>query len=825
MHHNPGGFMDALRQDVRFAIRSFVRRPAFAVSAVLSLALGIAASSAVFSVINAALFKPIPGVTKPERLVEISRDVNGDLSDVTWEVFDRLRVERSTLEDLGAFALVSASLAGEGEPVARAGLAVTGNYFELLGIGAAMGRTFAPDEASWPAIAPVALISHEAWQREFDGANDVIGRAVRINGVPVEVIGVLPERFAGHHTGLLIDVFLPLGLRIPGLPNPNGFTQHNASSVELLGRLVVGVSPGVAQRRLSEAADRFQKETPGTAGFPSYVIGVSEWGPLPGAIRGSVATFLTLLLVMVGLALAMACANVATVLLARAVDRQRELAVRRAIGATRQRLVRQLVTEVSVLFVVAGVTGVLLASWATGLLAGVAPPIPIPGRLGIDLGFDGRVLAFSLAITLGTALVFNLLPALSATRFDVVRSLREGASSDTRRRARLRSMLVGAQVAVTCTLLFATVLFGRALQTMRDLRPQWNVDGVLVTAIDLELNGTTREAGMAWQAEVRRRVSALPGVEAASWATKLPIGGRSSLGIVRPVGAAAGSGPAVDGSLNRVSPGYFRSMGIAVRRGRDFTDDDRDEAPRVAILNETMARGLFGNADPIGQRFYTGQQQYRMEFEVVGVAGDSRIVAPGRPADNALYIPLAQMYNSAAHLHVRSAPNMSAGVARAVRSVIRETSGSVPLPPLRPLADALELSLLPQRLAAWVAAVMGIFGLVLAGVGIYGVAAFAASRRSREVAIRMALGATDRDVTNLLVRGGARAPAAGLLIGLAIGTGLSAVAATVVPGVRVADPTALALVAIAVSLLSAGALIVPIRALLRGSPMRRLRED
>jgi predicted permease len=817
--------MDALRQDIRFAIRSFMRRPAFAISAVLSLALGIAASSAVFSILNAALFKLVPGVTKPERLVEISRDVRGEWTDVTWEVFDRLRRERGTLEDLGAFALVSTSIAGDGEPVARAGLAVTGNYFDLLGVRAAKGRTFAPDEASWPAIAPVALISHDAWQREFHGSRDIIGRAVSINGVPVDVIGVLPERFAGHHTGLLIDVFLPLGLRLPGLPNPDSFTETNASSIELLGRLATGVSPAVAERRLSDVADRLQRETTGTARLPPYQVAVSTWGPLPGAVRGPVAAFLSLLLVLVGLALAMACANVATVLLARAVDRQRELAVRRAIGASRGRLVRQLLTEVSVLFVAAGLTGVLLSAWATGLLAGVSPPIPIPGRLGVDLGFDGRVLSFSLLITLGTALVFNLLPAMSATRFDVVRSLREGASSDTRTRARLRSLLVGAQVAVTCTLLFATVLFGRALETMRGLRPRWNVDGVLVTAIDLELNGTDREAGLAWQAEVRRRIAALPGVDAVSWATKLPIGGRASLGFVYPVGTEPGSGPAVNGSLNRISPGYFRSMGIAVRRGRDFTDDDRPGGPRVAILNETMARGLFGDSDAIGKRFFNGQGEYRREYEVVGIAGDSRVAAPGRPPESALYVPLAQMYNSAAHLHVRAAPGMERGVASSVHAAIRAMSGSVPLPPLRPLANALEVFLLPQRLAAWVAAVMGVFGLVLAGVGIYGVAAFAASRRAREVAIRMALGATNRDVTRLLVRGGARAPAAGLLVGLAIGAGLSAVAASVVPGVRVADPAALSFVALVISVLSAGALVVPIRALLRGSPMHRLREE
>jgi hypothetical protein len=238
-----------------------------------------------------------------------------------------------------------------------------------------------------------------------------------------------------------------------------------------------------------------------------------------------------------------------------------------------------------------------------------------------------------------------------------------------------------------------------------------------------------------------------------------------------------------------------------------------------------MARGLFGDADAVGRRFFNGQGEFRREYEVIGIAGDSRVTAPGSPPENALYIPLAQMYNSAANLHVRVAPGLERSVSAAVRGVIRETSGSVPIPPLRPLADALEVYLLPQRLAAWVAAVMGVFGLVLAGVGIYGVAAFAASRRAREVAIRMALGATDRDVTRLLVRSGARAPATGLLAGLGIGMALSVVASSVVPGVRAADPMAMSVVILAIGLLCAVALIVPIHQLLRGAPMQRLRDE
>lgn len=818
--------MEGVRQDIRFALRAFAKRPTFTISAILSLAIGIAASSAVFTVINAALFKPVPGVSRPEGLVLISRDVGRETADVSWEIFSRLRDERSVVEDLAAFALVSASIAAGNEPVARGGLAVTGNYFELLGVQPAKGRLFAPDEASWPSVAPVVVISHEAWQRDFNGAENVVGQIARVNGVPLEVIGVLPEGFAGHHTALLVDLFAPLGLAIPGLPQSESFTNPGNSSIETIGRLAPGVGVAAATARLSDIANEVELASARRAGRLPYRVDVSEWGPLPGSVRGPVAAFLSVLLVLVGLALAMACANVATVLLARAVDRQRELAVRRALGATRNRLVRQLVTEVSVLFVLAGLAGVVLSIWATGLLGGFVPPVPVPGRLGADFGFDWHVAAFATTVTLGAALVFNLLPSLTVTRFDVISSLREAAATDTRPRARMRSVLVGAQVAITCVLLFATTMFGRAVETMRSLRPQWNVDGVVVSSLDLELNGSSREAGMVFLADVRDRVGALPGVEAVAWATKLPIGGRSMLGPLVPLGGGATSQPApLYGSFNRVSPGYFNVMQIPLRRGRDFTDADRAEAPAVAILNETMAHALFGNADVVGRRFATGQGDYRREFEVVGIAGESRISAPGEGPENFFYVPLAQMYNSAVHLHVRSRPGFANQVGASARTAIREVSTSLPLSTFRSMTDVLDLYLLPQRLAAWVAAVMAVFGLILAGVGIYGVSAFVASARAREVAIRMALGATDRDMTRLLVRGGAKAPAAGLLVGLALGIGVSIGATRVVPGVRIADPLAFTAVVLTVGTLSLLAIVFPARDLLRGSLMRRLRDE
>ncbi|MEW5918142.1 MAG: ABC transporter permease, partial [Gemmatimonadota bacterium] len=408
--------MDALVADLRFALRAIRRRPAFAITAVLSLTLAIAATTSVFSLVNAALFKDVPGVRRSERLVQIARNAGGEPTDVTHQIYSLLREQRGALEDVAALALASASIAADGEPSVRGALAVSGSYFTLLGVQPARGRLFAHNEADYPAIAPVVVISHDVWQREFSSSDDVIGRTVRVNGVPVEIVGVLPPGFAGHHTGLLTDIFLPLGIRIPGLPSPSGFETLSGSSLELLGRLREGVSREVAARELSSVADRYAQTSGEATVTHPYRLQVDAWGPLPAAIRPAVSIFLLVLLTLVALALVMACVNVSTVLLARAAERQRELAVRRAIGARQGRIVRQILTEVAVLFVAAGVAAVFAASWATSLLHGLIPTIPVPGRLGADFGFDLRVLLFAAVLTLGTCVAFSLFPALQSSR-------------------------------------------------------------------------------------------------------------------------------------------------------------------------------------------------------------------------------------------------------------------------------------------------------------------------------------------------------------------------------------------------------------------------
>lgn len=818
--------MNTLLYDVRFAIRAVRRRPIVALGAIASLAVGLAANTVIFSVVNGVLFKAVPGVTRPERLVEIARDVSGTESDVTFPMYRHLRTQTAVLDDLAALVLESVSFSsGAGEPSVRGALVVTERYFQLLGVRSARGRLFAPDEAAFPSIAAVAVISHDVWERDFGGRDDAVGAEVRVNGTPVRIIGVLPRGFAGHHTGLLTDVFLPLGFAAPGLPGPASLAAGNASSVELLGRLRDGVTPAQAVQALGASADAFARQVGESTQRHQYTVSVREWGPLPYSIRAPVRAFLTVLFVLAALALFMASMNVSTLLLAQASERQRELAVRRALGASEGRLVRQIVTEVGVLFVIAGVVGAGAAMWATGLFSGFEPPVPVPGRLGADFTPDLRVMLFSLLLTLASAVAFSLLPALQSSRFNILPAMREIGASDTKQRSRLRSMLMAAQVAVTGVLLSGTLLFGRALATMRSLDPGWNGDGVVVAPIDLELNGTPGEQGLIKQRRMLERLSAIPGVEVAALATKLPIGGRSSFGLVSVPGMQAPNGvPGFAAALNRVSPAYFRAMRIPLLRGRDIAPTDDERALLVAVVNETMARRLW-DGEAVGRSFFVAQPGRRLEFHVVGVVGDAQRRVPGQAPENFYYVPAAQWYNPSVVLHVRAQPGMDAGLVMAVRQAVRAVDPSLPLPVVRSLVDALDIYLVPQRLAAWVSGAMGVFGLLLAIVGIYGTTAFLISRRGREMAIRIALGATHGEVVRLVVLQGARAPLVGVGVGVVLATGLTFGASTIVAGARAGDPIVIGGVPVVLALTATLAMVNPVRRLLRSPLARRLMDD
>lgn len=819
--------MDALLQDVRYAVRTLARRPGFTLAAVLSLAIGVAATSAVFGVVNGILFKPVPGVQRTDRLVQLSDYSGGDWADLTYPAVQRFGEETALVEGVSAFALASASVATEGEPEVRGGLAITANYLELLGVRPALGRAFAAaQEATFPSVAPLVLITDHLWRSAFGGRLDIVGRSVRVNGVPLEVIGVLPSGFAGHATGLLVDVFLPLGLNVPGFPSAASLSDAQSTSVESLARLQAGVAPAVAANVFSRVADRTARAA-GRSGGRGAVIRVEPWGPLPSAVRGAASAFVAVLTVLVGLALLMACTNVTSMLLARATERGREFAIRRALGAASIRLTRQLVTEAVLLFATAGAMGIALAAWITSLTRAIGPRLPIPGRIAFDFGLDWRVLLLSSAVTLAAGVLAGLVPGLHARGARLAQALRDAAAAaPSRGSLRLRRGLVGLQLGVTTVLLVAGGLFGNGLRQMRLLDTGWRTDGVMTMDLDLELRGMPAEEGRVFQSALVEQVGRVPGVTHAAIAAKLPLAGCSSLGTVTVPGREGAAGATgASPCFNRVSPGYFAALGIAVRAGRDFGPRDDASAPRVAAINETMARRLFPAGGAVGQHVQVGTGAFASTMEVIAVVADAKYRSLSEAPTSFYYIPMAQRYNASMVLHVRSSGTDPTVMAAALRSAVRAADPWLPIPSPRTLADALSVHFLPQRLAAWGAAMLGIFALLLAAVGVYGVTAFVVAGRAREIGIRLALGATPRNVVGLVLRQGSRAPVIGVAVGLILGWVFSRVTSSVLAGISSTDPVAFGLMPALIVTVAVVATMIPVWRLLRADPLASIRTE
>jgi len=813
--------------DVRLALRTLGRRPAFTLLAILTLTIGVGANTAVFGLINGVFLKPVPLVREPEQLVEINRRVGGDIADVSYPVFRALREERGLVRDVAGYTPlpVSITAGNDPSPVVRLVLNATGNYFDILGVRAAVGRVFAPDESFYPAVAPNVVISDRLWRERFGARRDAIGQTLRVNGVPLTIIGVTPSAFRGHSPGIEVDAYVPIGVRVPGLQTWATLDDPRYGSLQLLARLQPGVSRRAAEQALGAAATRyFASVSTGGRRAERHPVRVDAFSPVPVVIRDGVAAFLAVLLAISGLLLAMTCVNVAGMILSRATERQMEIAVRYALGATRRRIIGQLLTESTLLFAVAGITGALLAAWATPLLMAFQPPLPPGFTIDLDLRADWRVVGYATLIATACGLLFSLAPTLRATRTDLAPMLREQYAGGGRSRTRLRGVLVGAQMAGTILLLVVAGLFTRALGSLDALDPGWNPDGAFVTSLDLELNGTTEDAGRILYEQLTRRVADIAGVRVAAIASKLPFSGQSSLG---PVAVEGSVEPPVftPSYFNRISTGYFQAMGIRLVRGRDVAAADDASAPNVAVINEAMAARLWPGADPVGRRFQAGFAPNLTTFEVIGVAANAKIKRLNEEPPNAFYIPYRQRYNTAMHLIVRLADGAPTTTLAAVREVIRDLSPSLPAEPPRPLRSALDVYFLPQRIAAWVGGVLGMIGMLIAAVGAYGVAAIAVSQRRRELGIRMALGARPADVARLLVRQVVRAPAIGGAIGLVVALAATQPLRTFLGVVNPIDPVAFTTSTIALAAVIVFATWAPARRAAKLDPVEVLRRN
>jgi predicted permease len=811
--------LDLLRQDVRYAARALRRSPLFALISVLSIAIGVGATTSIVTLANAFLLRPPPGVGHPERLVTIGRTQDGHgFDNFSYPTFLDYRAAKS-LTGLAAIREPRpVSLVGPtgAEPIFTS--AVSGNLFEILEARPAVGRFFSRDDDLAPGASPVVVLSYGFWQRRYEGDASIVGRSILLDGSPFTVVGVAAERFQGPFV-LAPDAWVPLtASTLLGLP-ARIFSQREAVFIIGIGRLAPNVGLSQAQVELSTISARLAQQYP-TINAQHGVV-VMPASLFPGDLRPIISAFMAMLFVVAGLVLVVASTNVAGMVLARAMARRREIAVRLALGASRRQLVTQLVVESLLVFLAAGLSGIVLARWLVAALLSTIPTLPVP--LAVDARLDWRVLAFSLGISLIIGVLTGIVPALQSTRPALVPALRsDTGGTETKQRLRLRSVLLVTQIAFSMLLLIVAGLFARTLAHASSIDPGFDPRGVHITSLDLGLANYTPEKGRLVATTILDRARAIPGVQGAVMSAMLPLDGNGlGLGTLEVAGRSAPDpreGWRVD--WNVVTPGYFGVMGIPLARGRDFSEADRAGTGDVAILNERFAAALFPGEDPIGRTLKNDGRP----MTVVGVAHNAKYRSLGDEDRNFIYVPLAQQYIGRTHLLIKTRSTVPA-LAGLVNRIVTDVDRTLPVLRQQTMVDQTAVSLLPQRIALYLAGGLGAVALLLALLGIYGVTAFGVAQRTRELGVRMALGAQRSHVLGLILRHGL------MLVGIGVTIGaLAAVAATrligsLLYGVSPTDVTAFGAAAILLALAALFASWIPARRATRVDPVIALRSD
>ena len=807
--------------DLRYAIRMLLKNPGVAAAAIVSLGLGIGANAVIFTWVQAVLLNPLPGVGRQSDLVAVATQTrDGSYVSLSYPDYRDYRDGATALEGLvvtetTTFSLGAASRAERAERLY--GALVSGNYFDVIGVSAAHGRTFRPDEDRVPNGSPVVLISDGLWHRRFGGDPAVIGRAISINGHPFTVVGILPPTFQGTMVGIALDIWLPVMMQPQVAPGGSRLEARGLRWLEGLGRLKPGASMQSAQSELETISRRLVEAFPrSNDGFSPRVLPLSRtpWGAQ--VVLGPVLTVLT---AVVAVVLLLACANVANLLLARALARRREVAIRLAIGASRARLARQLLIESLLLALLGGAAGFLIAYLGAGVLSAFTPPTDIPVKLA--LGVDAGVLAFTLVLALATGIVFGLVPALQGTRPDVVGDLKdEAGSSGGRTRARLRHGLVIVQVSLSLLMLVAAGLFVQSFRNAQQASPGFNPSGVLLASYDLFPNGYDEASGRQFHHRLVEEVAALPGVSSVALARRVPLGfDRSPSTRVRIDRYVPDPNESMQIDYDVISPDYFQTMDVPIVSGRAFTPRDDENAPHVVIVNAAMARRYWKRTDVVGERIRIADQ----ELEVVGVVPTGKYQTLGEQARPYMYMPIRQRYTSQVVLHVRSNGDPGA-LAPTVRATVATLDPNLPLFEVRTLRTHMAFATVAPRLAASLLGAFGALALVLAAVGLHSVLAYNVSQRIREVAIRLALGASPGDVRGLILRQGMWLLAIGVSIGIVIAYGALPFMSPLLIGISAKDPLTYAAVGALLGAVALGASYLPARRASRVNPIAALRQ-
>ncbi len=823
--------LETFLQDVRYAVRGLRKSPGFAIVCILTLALGIGANTAIFTVINAVLIRPIPGVANPNELVTFER-LQKNNPDFAFGYPDYLayRDQNQSFTGLAARCRTSLTLS-HGTTERIVGELVSGDYFSVLGLNPALGRLITPEDVQTDDEAPVAVLSYGTWLRVFGADPQAVGKNIVLNGHRFTVVGVVAGPFAGTTVGSPTDVWLPLTMQPAAMPGMSHGVLHNRNAgwIEIFGRLKPRVSLAEARSEMQIVAGRLAAEYPESNEHRSVDV-IPSFGMDPDD-RATLQKFLGLLIGSVGLLLLISCSNVANLLLSRADSRRREIALRLALGAGRGRLLRQLLTEGLLLSFLAGGLGLLFAPWTGGLI--LAFRQPLYALRNVNTTPDVRVLGFTFIVALLTGVLFSVAPALQASKPDLVIALKDNTSG-AGRRSRLRSVLVASQVALSLVLLIVAGVTVRRMQKVVNQDPGFTTNHILMMSISPGTQGYSQTQGERFYEDLQARIERIPGIQSASLAVTVPPedwSGRVSIfyeGQVPPLDYYRGHefevGIRVD--MNTVAPNYFRTLGISILQGRDFTERDRAGTPLVAIVSQRLAQRLWPDQNVVGKRIEwpSWEGAPRPPIEIIGIAADARYRSLLAEPPQLLYIPEFQNYTGTETLVIHTSAD-PAGLLQAIRATVSSLDSNLPVFAVKTMSDQVGDSLWQPRMAAAILGSFSFLALVLASVGLYAVVSQWMGQRTREIGIRMALGAKPQDVMRLTLVYGAVLALWGIAAGTLVSLALMRFVSGLLFGTGSTDVLTMAVIAVLLLLVALAACYIPARRAMRVDPMVALRHE
>ena len=821
--------MENLIKDVRYGVRMLMKNPGVTLVAIVTLALGIGANTAIFSGVSAFLMKPL-SVPNPSNLIrpmEIAED-RGVTDDFSYPDFADYRDQSTSYTGLSVEDLIQAAINAENQNDVIWGQVVSANYFDVLEVKPILGRTFLPDEDKNVGGNAVVVLSHSFWQRRLGSDPNIVGKAVSLNNRAYQVIGITPEYFVGSKFALALDFWTPISMAEDLRRSPGLLKERGSHWMNLIGRLKPGVSISQASAEMNAIAARLNQAYPDNRASNTQAQVFSE---LDGRWEDDGGTFKSggaIAMAIVGLVLLIACANVANLMLARAAARRKEIGIRLALGANRLRLIRQLLTESLLLSIAGGLLGLLLAFWVTDLMQAFVPVLEYK-IVDNFFAIDSRALVFTLVISLATGLVFGLAPAWHSSNPNVVPVLKGDPEHTRRGKMRafgLRNVLVVAQVALSLVVLVCGGLFIKSFRKAQTMDPGFSNDKGLIVSLSPTLVGYEEEQSRNFYKQVLERVSHVPGIEAVSYTRTLPLGDSSnSSGPILREGETLARGTAGRNIMNTVvSPGYFKTMQIPIVEGRDFDDRDTTKTKRVIVINQRMAEILWpGENSVVGKRIFIGPES-KDPLEVVGVVKTGKYRTLAEDPKPFYYYSMDQRRPATMSLVMR--PNVDPlSVVGAVRSEVAGIDRRVPLFAVKTMEQHKTYALWAPNMAATFALAFGVVAILLSAVGLYSVMAYVVSQRTREVGIRMALGANRRDVMKMITRQGMKLAAVGVGIGFLLSLGLAKLVASLLIGISGYDVTTFVLVPALLVLVALVACYLPARRATKVDPLIALRYE